>query len=910
MLETKFIPQQEQPNNKKLPLIILIISLGLLITGGGVFSYVKYFRDTDKDGLRNYQELPLGTDIKNPDTDGDGYLDGEEITQGSDPLDSSSIPATTGLKILAPDKGVYLGAYDFGGDGIKTFEQAIGTKVAIGNPSYINDGGTENTLPCFDTAGHERAYQEGYTTTYEIEAALGCDKAGWCTKPLFTPQDIINGKIDNELKQVAQEIKKWGRPIFWLYPREPLPQPGPGYDGGGYGPKGTETSQEVAGRTTCQKVPGTPGEGYVCPALYNNYGCSTVGDAMCLDGPERYRDMNKHIHDVVESVAPNHLTWVMGANTGWQKGQYKMFYPENKYVDWHAFDRYEGGEDLSQFDPYNSWSKHILWDEALSLGDKPIMILEFGVYKKSGERLNNREKWFKAFLNDVRTNPKMKNLKAFMYWQVHDTRIESSDLATQAWQQEIKAHPNFWLSSVKTGGVAIPTPTSGLKILAPDKGVYLGAYDFGGDGIKTFEQAIGTKVAIGNPSYINDGGTENTLPCFDTAGHERAYQEGYTTTYEIEAALGCDKAGWCTKPLFTPQDIINGKIDNELKQVAQEIKKWGRPIFWLYPREPICQPGLGYDGGGYGLNGLDNKWELEEQGGDIYNQYNSPYGTSCNTQEDIMCLDGPERYRDMCRHVHDVVESVIPNHITWVMGAPAYWKWVADNYDLYYPGDNYVDWHAFDAYPCGLKNGCPATDEPTGTIQYEDFSDLTNVLNTFFTKIKQVNPNKPIMFVEFGVGNMNGDRSQWFNEFFQAVKTTHKQLGAFMYWQAGQGAFDNVVTRIEPSDPAAQAWQAEIQANPNFWLSSVKTNKGAVTSGSPTEPTEPTDTEPIPEPGQDDDTDTGEGGTDVGEGETGIRQTSCYIECMAESGNTDEVCRDWCSGQGGEESGEEDEEAN
>src|SRR3989338_1242172 len=43
--------------------------------------------DPDHDGLDSTQELVLyGTDPRNKDTDGDGYLDGEEVNSGHDPL--------------------------------------------------------------------------------------------------------------------------------------------------------------------------------------------------------------------------------------------------------------------------------------------------------------------------------------------------------------------------------------------------------------------------------------------------------------------------------------------------------------------------------------------------------------------------------------------------------------------------------------------------------------------------------------------------------------------------------------------------------------------------------------------------------------------------------------------------------
>lgn len=45
--------------------------------------------DDDNDGLTNSEEVRWGTDLNNPDSDGDGYLDGEEVAARHDP----TIPA-------------------------------------------------------------------------------------------------------------------------------------------------------------------------------------------------------------------------------------------------------------------------------------------------------------------------------------------------------------------------------------------------------------------------------------------------------------------------------------------------------------------------------------------------------------------------------------------------------------------------------------------------------------------------------------------------------------------------------------------------------------------------------------------------------------------------------------------------
>ena len=84
---------------KKIPPINIIIGI-ILIIGGLIFvlNYSKKeslnrtseisenFKDSDNDGLRDWEEELFHTDPFDPDTDNDGYLDGEEVNSGHNPL--------------------------------------------------------------------------------------------------------------------------------------------------------------------------------------------------------------------------------------------------------------------------------------------------------------------------------------------------------------------------------------------------------------------------------------------------------------------------------------------------------------------------------------------------------------------------------------------------------------------------------------------------------------------------------------------------------------------------------------------------------------------------------------------------------------------------------------------------------
>ena len=53
--------------------------------------------DDDQDGLLD--ETPFGTDPSNPDSDGDGHLDGVEVEAGTNPLDDLDHPYKGGYPI-------------------------------------------------------------------------------------------------------------------------------------------------------------------------------------------------------------------------------------------------------------------------------------------------------------------------------------------------------------------------------------------------------------------------------------------------------------------------------------------------------------------------------------------------------------------------------------------------------------------------------------------------------------------------------------------------------------------------------------------------------------------------------------------------------------------------------------------
>ncbi len=89
------------------PFVVLSGALVILITTAGRPNQLsagssRVGPDYDMDGLTDIQESVLGTDLDQPDTDGDGYHDLEEVARHSDPVDALSVPLDTDL-----DLGMY-----------------------------------------------------------------------------------------------------------------------------------------------------------------------------------------------------------------------------------------------------------------------------------------------------------------------------------------------------------------------------------------------------------------------------------------------------------------------------------------------------------------------------------------------------------------------------------------------------------------------------------------------------------------------------------------------------------------------------------------------------------------------------------------------------------------------------------
>jgi|GEM_PF-483331 cell division protein FtsL len=99
-------------------------------------------QDLDNDGLTGKEEINIyGTDPNNPDTDGDGYLDGVEVENGYDPLsgpdsDNDGLEDADEINIYGTDPT----SIDSDNDGLSDYDEINIHETDPNNPDTDGDG--------------------------------------------------------------------------------------------------------------------------------------------------------------------------------------------------------------------------------------------------------------------------------------------------------------------------------------------------------------------------------------------------------------------------------------------------------------------------------------------------------------------------------------------------------------------------------------------------------------------------------------------------------------------------------------------------------------------------------------------------------------------------------------------------
>jgi hypothetical protein len=144
--------------------------------------------------------------------------------------------------------------------------------------------------------------------------------------------------------------------------------------------------------------------------------------------------------------------------------------------------------------------------------------------------------------------------------------------------------------------------------------------------------------------------------------------------------------------------------------------------------------------------------------------YRYPWGPQHNTKEEFIAA---------WRHVVERARAAGATNIIWVWSPHvAYQFW-----ELYYPGDAYVDWVA-----TGVLNFGPIA-------QWSQWWSFAEIFGKHYPELKSF--GKPIMVAEFGSLAVGGDRAAWYDQALRALPTEYPAVRALLFFNV-QG--DQTVT--------------------------------------------------------------------------------------------------------------------
>ncbi len=303
--------------------------------------------------------------------------------------------------------------------------------------------------------------------------------------------------------------------------------------------------------------------------------------------------------------------------------------------------------------------------------------------------------------------------------QMTETKITETPAPTQApAREDATLVPSATPSPSATTAMAFfPTLDHSRLILVPPANGYLyhGVYPGGKTGkedditpedLASYESAVGKKAAW--VYFSNNWGTSRSFPLETVVWIDQAGSVPF-----IRLMLRSNMEHFKQDSLFTLQDILEGKFNQDLTSWFNTAKSWGKPLLVEFGTE---------------MNGEWFSWNAKWNGSFSTRHYGDPNE-----------VDGVERFRDAYRHIVKLSRQVGCNNLLWV--------WHVNDTDSpdkpwnrlesYYPGNEYVDLLAVSVYgeQSPLSDGKP---------------DFVKSLDTVYARLTKLTLDKPILLAEFG----------------------------------------------------------------------------------------------------------------------------------------------------------------
>ncbi len=370
----------------------------------------------------------------------------------------------------------------------------------------------------------------------------------------------------------------------------------------------------------------------------------------------------------------------------------------------------------------------------LTIGITILILNSFFASAQNLNEVDNKSDWYKNAYDAIK-NKRYPRIVSESIWSESwengefvpdsDLQINSSDDALNTYKSEISddifiTEPNWILRNITQ--IENNDTYKYYKLNVPENGIYHNAYpDFTDSEDQVTRKAIQSFIDLSGKDlmyvYFSNHWLDNISFPYDEV--ELIHDMGMVPYIRMMPWSNIQQ--YVKEPVYTLQNIIDGKFDDKLTQWAIDANDVGFPI--------IAEFGVEVNGPWFPWNG---KWN----GGGTTDGYGDPN-----------IPDGPERFQDAYRHIIDLFRENNAYNITWVFHVDSniYNEDEWNSMDAYYPGDDYIDWIGISAYG-------PQTYE-------EDWFSFTDVMDQAYPELCNISTNKPLALLEFGVDENAGTKN-------------------------------------------------------------------------------------------------------------------------------------------------------
>jgi beta-mannanase len=448
-----------------------------------------------------------------------------------------------------------------------------------------------------------------------------------------------------------------------------------------------------------------------------------------VGSPEQFVAAWRHVRELFAGL-PVSLVWAPTAGA-FGSDSADLFYPGDDQVDWIAADGYNGPgcrgrtgwRELSDiFGAFYNWG---------SGRGKPLMIGETGTAEDPADPAR-KAAWFANAARDLATE--MPAVQALVYFDARkacDYRVASSRRSLEGFQR-LALDPHFQTSplppeAVKPTSSTKPTPSTRPPgstrppSTSPGGGDSPGAAGFNGI-------MVPNSGALWGTSKFDRGWEGQMGRKFDIVHVYHQWSQNFPTAEERALAAEGRMLLINWKSPGSWPAVANGSQDGQITQTATRLKAFGRKVFLAFHHEP---------------------------------------------ENDVGGAGQPADYARAFRRVVDGFNRVGADNVIFVWNMMGFVGGHGDIYPTLYPGNQYVDWIAYDPYNWyGCKSG----------HQSRSFAEITK---PFYDWTAAHAPGKPLMLAEYGLREQPAgepSKAAWFRDSLVQLKSTRTRIKALVYF--------------------------------------------------------------------------------------------------------------------------------